>query len=576
MKKKLLLMLLFVGISACAQAQTTSFINIRPKKKVANFVLPEKLTITKKIYANGIVKRSNGHIFVPGPASNILVVDLVCFSTDAVQIGPVLAPHNPSPHFDGSINSLACLARLYKPKDKKHPFVIMYPSGAIRKLPYTECHSDGFIDGLAVVSDGTGYYLIDHYGRVKAKDFERIGPLREGRRAVRKKGKWGFVDSECKVVIEPKYFEVGVFSDQVAWVKKENFLSEPCLINPFGGELHFKTPLSGTITKAYDFVDGEALVMLEKSDGNYVEQIINKSGLPLVIGQELGEIWLTEFDNKHAEYFFTIKDDEGFVKYSCSTKGNVVNGLSSFRRGDAFTWDGSDAYKSWHPTSVQCFVDVDADGDFYTEDHVVWRCDNPSEDLFFFKDEHDGIAMWEYKHENFISSSIHQSEKTELGGSFPNIVQIASPDECPSRIIPSAAVIGTARIPRDNKGSDDRSADLGTITPPGIMNLSDDYTSFSAAIKNTLTLCITGDGTVVTSANGTTISNGSVVEGGTQVTIVCTPAEDSEVSTVKLNGLDIGTEVNGTVHTITFQMPNVPSVVSIEFGVHDHSVPVTM
>jgi len=67
-----------------------------------------------------------------------------------------------------------------------------------------------------------------------------------------------------------------------------------------------------------------------------------------------------------------------------------------------------------------------------------------------------------------------------------------------------------------------------------------------------------------------------VVEGGTQVTIVCTPAEDSEVSTVKLNGLDIGTEVNGTVHTITIQMPNVPSVVSIEFGVHDHSVPVTM
>lgn len=426
---KNLLALLLLAWGANASAQTVFMGDINPKTSISDFRLPEVLTVTKTIRAHGVVSRANGHIFVPGPSSAVLFPnDLVCYNMEGVRIGPVLAPNLPEPHFDEYMGSLACLVRLDSPKDKRHPYAIMYVGGSVKELPYTDCSPYGFIDGLAVVSDGKEHYLIDHQGNVKATGYEDIGPLTDSRRPVCKKGKWGFMDRDCKVVIEPKYYEVGLFSDQKAWVSK-GILSEPILINQFGGELHFASDFAGKIAQAYDFINGEALVVVENDDYQTENKLITSAGLTLLKRDLMGNIWLTDFDNEHAEYFFDAgQDEEGFIKF-CSSKGNMVHGLSDFRRGNAFTWHRNKGNLAGHPTARACWVDACAEGDFYTEDHVVWRCNNPEEDLFQFIDEFDGIAMWKYKDETFISSKIRKSEKVEYGGSFPNIIKIVSPDE---------------------------------------------------------------------------------------------------------------------------------------------------
>ena len=426
MKQILSLLLLTLGVNA--SAQTVFMDDIKPKTTISDFRLPEKLTVTKTICAYEVVSRSNGHIFVSGPSSSpFFVNDLVCYNMNGVRIGPVLASYSPAPHFDEYLGDLACLVRLDKHKDKNHPFAIMYVDGLVKELPYTDCSPYGFIDGLAVVSDDKEYYLIDHYGHVKATGYDDIGPLTDSRRAVRKNGKWGFLDRDCKVIVEPKYYKVGIFSSLVAWVSS-GVLSEPVLINEFGREMHFANNFVGKITRAYDFINGEALVEVEKNDGSLENILINSTGLPLVRRDFMGNIWLTDFDNEHAEYFFDAgRDEEDFIKF-CSTKGNMVHGLTGFRRDDAFNWKKNNGIMPGRPTACACWVDANADGDFYTEDHVVWRCKNPQEDLFFFMDEYDGIAMWKYKEETFISSKIRQSEKVELGGSFPNIIKIVSPE----------------------------------------------------------------------------------------------------------------------------------------------------
>ena len=566
------LLVLLASVSTNVFAQNTIFLDTHPHTQVVDFVLPERLTVTKTIYADngkwGVLSRANGHIFVLSRSN------LVCYNTDAVQIGPVLESYDLMPHFDEYLGDLACLVHLKNPKNKNQPYAIMYTSGSLRYLPYTSVDSKGFIDGLAVVYDNKTreHYLIDHHGNVKAKGYDKIGPLTDERRAVRKRTngveKWGFMDRDCKVIIEPKYYEVGIFSDQVAWVRDE-ILSEPYLINQFGGEIHFKNNLFvGNIDKVFDFIRGEALIRVEKSDGSQTKIIIDKSGNPLVQGDWLDNIWLTNFDNEHAEYFFEMdeRDEEGFAKY-CSTKGNQVHGLTGYRRHDAFQWEGCDGIMQWHPTALPCWEEAPSDGDIYSEDHIVWRCNNPSEDLFCFVDEFDGIAMWDYKENTFISSSIRKSEKVELGAEFTNVVRIASIDDNSPTIWPESQTIGTARIP-DDDGDEDKDSNSNaneTISSLSSENQSGDGTT-DANVSNTkvLTLSLVGNVKVEISVNGTAIGSGERVVVGTQVTVVCTPVEGSAVSSVKLNGSSISAKVDGNVHTVTFQMPSVDSVISVE------------
>lgn len=576
MKKLLLLLLLFTGINSFVLAQNTIFLDIHPFQPiVTGFVFPERLTVTKTIYADlgkdGVRARANGHIFVLSKG------DLVCYNTDAVQIGPALDLYELLPHFDDYLGDLACLVRLKKPKKKDQPYAIMYPSGLIRNLPYTGVDSKGFIDGLAVVYDNKTreHYLIDHHGNVKAKGYYKIGPLTDERRAVCKRTngveKWGFLDRDCKVVIEPKYYEVGIFSNQVAWVR-DKILSEPYIINQFGGEIHFKNNLFvGEIREPFDFVKGKALVIIEKPDGTSVQKIIDKTGNPLVQGDWLDNFWLTDFDNEHAEYFLELKEQsENGITPCCSTTGKIVHGLNDFRRKQAFNWEGNDGIMPWHPTARACWVADTIEGHIYSEDHTVWRCDNPSDDFFFFWDEFDGIAMWDYKETTFISSSIRKSEKVELGAEFTNVVRILSTSDHSPTLWTLSQSVGTARIPDDDAGVFDMDEDGGALESTGSAN-NQNLDSGNEAVQGnyTLTLARMGTGAIVISANGNTISSGEMIAAGTQVTVVCTPDEGDSLSNVKLNDSDINTTANGNVHTATFQMPPRNSTISVEFAVRD-------
>ena len=558
MNKLLLILLLFSGYSYHLLAQIPQLVKVRPKTHVVDFVLQDQLSVRKTIYAHEICSRSNGHIFVPGPASGIITVDLVCYNMDAIQIGPIL-DSSPVPHFDRD----ACLVRLKYPKDKKTPYAIMYKDGSVRYLPYTYCSDDGFVDGLAVVSKGGKFCLIDQYGNIKAEGYDKIGPLKEGRRAVRKSNKWGFVNADCSVVIEPQYWEVGVFSDNVTWVRKD-VLSKPFLIDRSGKPQPFANPLLVNISEVYDFIDNEALVITEDKDGGLSKQLINKSGFPILVRDFYGDIFLTDFDNKHAEYFFDEKDEDGAVLYYCSTKGNRVNGLTDFRRKDAFRWEQNQGHKSWKPTAQACWVDIDADGDFYTEDHTVFRCNNPEEDHYVFKDEEDGIALWEYKGTTYVSSSIRVSEKTELGAEFRNVVRIADPKGHKQHFSTTASSLGYAQTPNDD-GADTDVTDSETIDLDSNLNQENSEDNKMSPKNATLTLSKIGCGNVLMSANGNPVESGTEVAIGTQVTIVCTPTDANSVLSIKLNGSDLSTSVDGKVWSATFSTPAGHSIISVEF-----------
>lgn len=73
----------------------------------------------------------------------------------------------------------------------------------------------------AFVNSGSGYQMINEKGKVVSEDiFEDAIPFVTNQpTAVKKDGKWGFVDADGKMVIEPEYEEAGAFSNNLAPVK---------------------------------------------------------------------------------------------------------------------------------------------------------------------------------------------------------------------------------------------------------------------------------------------------------------------------------------------------------------------
>lgn len=79
-----------------------------------------------------------------------------------------------------------------------------------------------FHNNLAFVSDnGSNYYLIDIYGKkVGTSIWDDALPFRTDKQtAVKKDGKWGFIDTSGNVVVEPKYEDARPFSNGMAAVK---------------------------------------------------------------------------------------------------------------------------------------------------------------------------------------------------------------------------------------------------------------------------------------------------------------------------------------------------------------------
>ncbi len=194
----------------------------------------------------------------------------------------------------------------------------------------------------------------------------------------------------------------------------------------------------------------------------------------------------------------------------------------------------------------------------------MFRCNNPEEDHYVFKDEEDGIALWEYKGTTYVSSSIRVSEKTELGAEFRNVVRIADPKGHKQHFSTTASSLGYAQTPNDD-GADTDVADSETIDLDSNLNQENSEDNKMSPKNATLTLSKIGCGNVLMSANGNPVESGTEVAIGTQVTIVCTPTDANSVLSIKLNGSDLSTSVDGKVWSATFSTPAGHSIISVEF-----------
>ncbi len=82
-----------------------------------------------------------------------------------------------------------------------------------------------FNNGFATAKKGTGFYVIDKEGNETKVDVLEIKALKqftEGMAVFNSlDGKTGFVNTDGKVVIEPKFLSTGYFKNGVAWAKNE-------------------------------------------------------------------------------------------------------------------------------------------------------------------------------------------------------------------------------------------------------------------------------------------------------------------------------------------------------------------
>ena len=76
-----------------------------------------------------------------------------------------------------------------------------------------------FLEGLALVKVANRYgYLATNGKYIVEPRFEDASPFAEGLAAVKVKNKWGFIDKTGKVVIKPEYDRVFSFAEESACI----------------------------------------------------------------------------------------------------------------------------------------------------------------------------------------------------------------------------------------------------------------------------------------------------------------------------------------------------------------------
>lgn len=123
----------------------------------------------------------------------------------------------------------------------KEYYAILYKDCRVKNLNPTWVPITPFVDGLAIVQKKEGYSLMETFfmnvngeklpspAGLSATYGRDIRPLKCGLRAFKSNRKWGFVDENLKVVIEPKWDEVRNFSESYAWVfekDKDSFFNK--------------------------------------------------------------------------------------------------------------------------------------------------------------------------------------------------------------------------------------------------------------------------------------------------------------------------------------------------------------
>ncbi|MGE5458827.1 MAG: WG repeat-containing protein, partial [Methanobacterium sp.] len=109
--------------------------------------------------------------------------------------------------------------------------------------------------------------------------FRRALEFREGLAAVMMvdSGKWGFIDTKGKMVIQPQYTDVGGFSEGLSWVRIGEYGNSSCGYIDKTGKL--------VIQPQYDyaggFTNGQAIVQFYEN-GKFIERHIDKNGRKII------------------------------------------------------------------------------------------------------------------------------------------------------------------------------------------------------------------------------------------------------------------------------------------------------
>lgn len=121
-------------------------------------------------------------------------------------------------------------------KTEKKNFNILYADGRMKELNKSYVNIEDFVDGISMVKTfdekyiPSVYYIDINCNKIYpelAKTGKRIGelittqdirPLKDGLRAIKKDGKYGFIDATGTIIIKPIYTAVRDFSEGYAWV----------------------------------------------------------------------------------------------------------------------------------------------------------------------------------------------------------------------------------------------------------------------------------------------------------------------------------------------------------------------
>jgi hypothetical protein len=129
----------------------------------------------------------------------------------------------------------------------------------------------GFSEGLALVQRGHGQYFIDADGNdVFGRKFDQAYSFKDGFAPVMIDEKWGLINHEGEVVIEPTYAWVGEFSDGLWPVKIEDSGYGHWVFVDSSGQPAFPAKYEF----AYSFSGGLAAVKLEASESySYIDPL---------------------------------------------------------------------------------------------------------------------------------------------------------------------------------------------------------------------------------------------------------------------------------------------------------------
>ena len=129
-----------------------------------------------------------------------------------------------------------------------------------------------YVDGVAAVNFGNGVYNFYNTSRKTAftESFEEARNFANGMAAVRKDGKWGFINRKGAVIVAPQYAAVADFSQSLAAVKNDS--GKWGYINTSGTvKVPFEYDEAGAFLLDYAVVKQNGITGVVNANGEFVE-----------------------------------------------------------------------------------------------------------------------------------------------------------------------------------------------------------------------------------------------------------------------------------------------------------------